>query len=161
MYWKIFVLFPGTPNLQCPSIGFPPTSIIPKGYRSRRPLLIWCLSSMYKLNLMATFWLLHLKFTGSRIIVISWVNFMKMNGLILNYILGRKKISNWLRKCKIPEYFSSFMHYEGGGVFERQDVYIYTNIVLDSRWSGPLFLYIMQYAPTNLFRWPVIRLCPT
>ena len=98
---------------------------------------------MHKLNLKATFRLIHLKFTGSRIIVISRISFMKMNGLIFNYIL-EKKISNWLRKCKIQEYlldknlrrenafvefFTSFMQYKGGWVSEGHDVY--KNIVLD------------------------------
>ena len=81
----LFWLFQCSKNPWCTVTCLPSTSIIPMGYRSRRPLLIWGLSSRYKLNLKATFRLLHLKFTGSRIIVISRVTFMKMNGLIETY----------------------------------------------------------------------------
>ena len=50
---------------------------------------------MHKLNLKATFrLLLHLKFTGSRIIVISWASFMKMNGLIVNYLKKKSAIGS-------------------------------------------------------------------
>ena len=70
---------------------------------------------MYKLNLMATFWLLHLKFTGSRIIVISWVNFMKMNGLILNYILGRKKSAIGSENAKFQNILVALCIMRGAG----------------------------------------------
>ena len=50
---------------------------------------------MHKLNLKATFrLLLHLKFTGSRIIVISWASFMKMVGIIVNYLKKKSAIGS-------------------------------------------------------------------
>ena len=55
---------------------------------------------MSKLNLMATFWLLHLKFTGSRIIVISF-SFMKINGLIVNYLKKNQQLAQKMQNSRI------------------------------------------------------------
>ena len=96
---------------------------------------------MYKLNLMATFRLLHLKFTGSRMIVISF-SFIKINGLIVNYL--KTKIQQLAQKMPnsriIVKLYGERTHLlkflvalciMRGGVSERHDVY--TNIVLDRR----------------------------